>query len=284
VVVSTGGDLASDTVWCAFGAHAVRATVLSGRDVLCVAPQALRAGLVPLKLAYGESPDWSGDASEDAAAFSFRYMSAVSIAGVHPQRGSVSGGGFVRVTGSFPLDAALACSLAGRAAVSSRVVSKSVLLCQAPPADAGSTRLEIRSGESGEVVASAGFVYEVDATVSSIIPQSVPIGRSAVTVIGRGFVNRGGGVCRVGFSQQFPARFVSSTALVCLVDVSFARNFSLTVSNDGALFSSTAQTLSVCLPTSLPLSFPQFVLSLPPYFFPVFLPPTPPSMSVSVSS
>ncbi|KAJ1484297.1 hypothetical protein T484DRAFT_1797520, partial [Baffinella frigidus] len=250
VTVSTLGDLASDTVWCSFGGMHVRATVLSGRDsVLCVAPQAPRAGLVPLNLAYGESPDRSEDASEDEmnrGAFYFRYLSAVSIAGVYPCRGSVSGGGFVRVTGSFPLDTTLSCSFAGRKATSSRTVSKSVLLCQSPPADAGKTRLEIRSGESGEVFASAGYVYEMDVTVSEITPRSVPIGRSAVTVIGRGFVDRGGSKCRVGFSQEFPARFVNLTTLVCQVDVRFARNFSLTVSNDGGVFSSsTAQTLSV---------------------------------------
>jgi N-acetylneuraminic acid mutarotase len=123
----------------------------------------------------------------------FTYNTAPVIARVIPDNGRLAGGTRITVQGSsFLPGAKVLIRIEGgnyREALSSEVMSSSVIMTTTPPGSAGPKDVIVLNSDGQEVVLPEGFTYNPIPTIARLIPNHGPSsGGATITVEGTGFL------------------------------------------------------------------------------------------------
>ena len=205
VTVTGGGFLGALGVTFG-GAAAYGLTVYSDNQLVVTAP-AHFPGAVDVVV-------WNGiTSSPPTFADRYVYSGGLSVTGISPSSGPVSGGTAVTVTGSG-FTGTSAVTFGGTAAAAPTVLSDSLLVVTAPAHAAGSVDVRVWAGGAGSLPTTADvFVYVGTPVVSALSPSSgSESGGTVVTVSGSGFTGASavtfGGTAGTGLSVSSDTRLV----------------------------------------------------------------------------
>ncbi|KAJ1472120.1 hypothetical protein T484DRAFT_1915278 [Baffinella frigidus] len=138
-------------------------------------------------------------------------MREVMLVSINPSRVSAAGGSTVIVTGSGMLGDSLPMMFGDREVIC-KVDSEEQAACRLTASDAGAVRVYAK----GQHAATLEFVFDAVATIMAILPTTGPVsGGTLVTIAGDSFTNSSGLACRIGDGRLEPARFVTSSLVLC---------------------------------------------------------------------
>eukprot|EP00741_Cyanophora_paradoxa_P010637 tig00020537_g10281.t1 len=217
-VFGQGIDQQGCALACKFGTMKAVAAPLRPGAITCVAPKVPLAQSVPVEISLNDQ-DFTNNK------FKFVYYENPKLANVVPRGGPESGNTRVTVRGSgfFPTEQ-LACRFGTATTqfidVPATYVSPVEVRCNAPEFSvSGSAVVELRVSMNGRdwTPESLSYMYYDNPSVGALVPNNGPLaGGSSVTVTGSNFMNTGEFLkCRFG-DDTVSAKFINSTALVCL--------------------------------------------------------------------
>ena len=241
VTLTGQGFLSVPTLACRFGLanSSQPAQVVSNEKIKCPTPAESEPGTVYLEVTLN-GLDYT------AQQIPFNFLPMVSVFGLAPEMGLVSGGtpiilegfGFagigregVRVVCQWEIPGPDPRELLVTPGV---VTSDSTLACVSPPAGQhGSARVSVLANDinaANNYDAILLFEYKMRPIVSQLVPaHGQPLGGTRITVVGNNFVNDNGLSCRFHLASargelgvettdgvDVPAEFVSETEVHCL--------------------------------------------------------------------
>ena len=166
---------------------------------------------------------------------------------LRPSSGPIEGSTVVTVRGvNFP--ATVISCLFGNQAVTATRISNSLLKCSSPSLPMASNLLVSLLSSPDSILGAHAFEFWFQIQVRHVEPKVIKSSaESLITVIGDNFVMSDSIVCRVGARASTPARFVSSTSLVCPLRSLLPGNHTLDVSFNDQDFVQTESTINVVL-------------------------------------
>jgi len=261
-----------------FGNLAVVATALDEWTVSCITPrlvqgmERIRSTLeAPGRYVVNATLVLSGSDCPESESGAVAYVytvtkAAFKISSVSPSFGSIRGGTPVTVTGTGYTEwTDLQCVFGDETSPSVMIAAAGVgqepgqvLVCISPAvAIAGKVSVTVSSrGGLGLDGQAAFYVFEPAASLHAVLvtAPTQPTEPVLLTVIGSHFSNVLDLVCQVGLGRASAARWLSSTVLLCVVpdsvlfvtNKSSSGNLSVEVSNNGADFSETKGSITLC--------------------------------------
>lgn len=229
------------TIKCAVGGLVVEAFVENAQHLVCVAPPAISAGLVDVRLT-------NNGVETSSTAATFHYHIPIEVASVYPTSVPESGGSSLLVTGSGFTDmGTLACLFVFHAATSSSsqievpavYISDSLISCESPNGrGVGPADLYVTNNGVDVSVSRVPFSVTSESTVTMLWPSSgSTYGGTSVRVQGTGFLNSTTKFCRFGdYDIVSVDAFLDSTSVVCTSppqDDTDTREVALEVTSNG---------------------------------------------------
>ena len=216
VVVSGTGFLDNSAGSATVRFDSVPATGVSVVDdttIHCVAPAGAAGAAVEVEV--------TNDNGSGSLADAYDYFPTPTVTGVTSSSGPMSGGTVVTVTGTgFVANAAGTSTVTfdGSLATVVAVVDDTTITCTTPAGTAGaSVEVEV-TNDNGSGALLDGFDYHVEPTVTSVSPASgTPLGSTAVTVTGTGFLANDAGANTVTFDggSATAVTVVNDTTITC---------------------------------------------------------------------
>ena len=168
----------------------------------------------------------------------FTYVPAPAVNSVSPTSGSTSGGTAVTIAGSNFLPGATV-TFGGTAATNVVVMNSTTITATTPAHAAGAVTVTVTNpgGQAGSLT--NGFTYVNSPTVTSVSPNSGPVGGgTAVTITGTNFVS--GATVAFGSNAATNVVVVSSTSITATTPAGTAGAVTVTVTDPGGLNGSLA--------------------------------------------
>jgi hypothetical protein len=199
---------------CLFGGIAVVAQLITPSEISCILPTH-SAGPVKMTVCNEQRHRCAQDS------LSFVYVDHMSVMGLRPSSGPVSGGTDVSVVGDGFTKDFLTCMF-GDEGVAAGFESSSVVVCRSPGHAAGVVSLDMQSRLGVASRSSAAFLFFDEPVVLRAAPCSGSgIGGTLITVFGLNFVPLDSAACLFG-KTSVDATVLSSTALMCVTPWSAA--------------------------------------------------------------
>ncbi|MDR3454951.1 MAG: IPT/TIG domain-containing protein, partial [Rhodoferax sp.] len=250
VVVTGAGFAFSSGLLCKFGSVAVAAQYLGPSEVSCGTP-AMPGGVVAVSVTLN-----GVDFSANSVVFTF--VASLSVTGLSPGSGSVTGGDAVSVSVaglSSPVNVSSVWCSFGLVVTPAVSVTGNVVTCVSPGVGDGpllSQWVAVEVSENGEDYTTDGvqFEYTADPAVTLLSPSSGSVfGGTVVSVYGSNFINGPGLACSFGSTRSPQATFVSSTLLTCVTPFAASpSSLPLSVSLNGVDFFAAQSRFEFVLP------------------------------------
>ena len=229
-VTITGMDFATGATVTFGGVAATNVVVVNSTTITATTP-AGSAGAVSVTVT---NPSGLNGSLSDG----FTYLPAPAVASVSPNSGSTSGGTAVTISGANFLSGAMV-TFGGTAATNVVVVNSATITATTPAHAAGAVTVTVTNpgGQAGSLT--NGFTYVTSPTVTSVSPNSGPIGGgTAVTITGTNFVS--GATVTFGSNAATNVVVVSSTSITATTPAGNGGTVTVTVTNPGGLIGSLA--------------------------------------------
>lgn len=210
------GFVFSSGLWARFGDVGVPVAFVSPEELRCTCPPSFAGETNVLVGNY--------DKTFNSDELIFVYTDAPAVDGLHPSRGSITGGLKVRVRGrSFVNSTNLACMFGEAGVVAATFVSPTEIDCDVPTFDApGPQEMEITVNGVGFTTDGNVFTYTGTPAVFSAAPDSGSAnGGSVVVIEGTNFVDSSDLSCHFGDSSV-SGRWISSQVVQCVAPVGVA--------------------------------------------------------------
>ena len=224
--VTLVGSFQKKAYWCRFQYIVVQTTLVSGSILICISPSN-SIGLKPFELFD----------SMDFPVFStlFLYYAAPVVIALDPSFGSVQGGTFISVIGSN-MQHGFQC-LFSQTLSSTEYITSSLLVCITPPFERPSLVKVSVSIRGLNEICNIDFRYDNVPIIENLYPSSGPaLGGKQVTVFGMNLVDGIRVLCRFGFNNPTPARYISGDRVVCITAPSPPANVSVAIALNGVDF------------------------------------------------
>lgn len=210
------GFVFSSGLWARFGNIGVPVAFVGPEELRCTCPPSFAGETNVLVGNY--------DKTFNSDELKFIYTDAPAVDGLHPFRGSITGGLKVRVRGrSFVNSTNLACMFGEAGVVKGTFVSPMEIDCEAPAFDAPVPQ-ELEVSVNGVDFTSDGnvFTYTGTSAVFSATPDSGSAnGGTVVVVEGTNFIDSSDLSCHFGDSSV-SGRWISSQVIQCVTPVGVA--------------------------------------------------------------
>jgi hypothetical protein len=206
------------------GTAATNVVVVNTTTVTCDTP-AHAPGLVDVVL--------TNDFGSDTLIGGFTYNNAPVVSSVSPTDGPVSGGTAVTIAGSnFTTTPDTTVTFGGTSATSVIVVDANTITCTTPAHSAGAVDVTVTNSNGSDTL-TGGFTYHNPPSISSISPNTGPLGGgTAVTIFGFDFTSVG--PTTVTFDGLAAANIVvvNLTTITCDTPAHAAGAVDVVVTND----------------------------------------------------
>lgn len=170
-----------------------------------------------------------GSAKRDGGFYYTAFESPLTITGVSPDSGPLTGGTQITLTGTG-FSPAAAVYFGSVPAVGVNAVGSSQILLRAPANVSGPTAITVVNPNGDRVVKSAGFTYSGNVAVTSLLPSGGPLaGDTTVTITGDGFAS--GASVKFGSVAAKSVIVVNPTQIVAVTPAGSAGSQSVTVTN-----------------------------------------------------
>jgi len=182
-----------------------------------------------------------------------------TVSSVTPNSGPVGGGTAVTIAGTNFVSGATV-TLGGTAATNVVVVSATQITATAPAHAAGAVTVTVTNPDTQSGSLSSGFTYVAAPTVSSVTPNSGPVGGgTAVTIAGTNFVS--GATVTFGGTAATGVVVVSATQITATTPAHAAGAVTVTVTNPDTQSGSLANGFTYA--TLISISFAQVAAATP---------------------
>jgi len=210
---------------CYFGRVAIPADIVSDRIMTCEVPSSRERSVHLEVLVDGALVSQPG--------VNVTYNEDPRIAKIFPSAGPIEGNTPISVFGSNFLGQSLLCVFSDGNKVTALSVTPSVLMCVTPPAQVGvyTVLVEIDGCES---TTAAEYEYETALHAAGLVPSAGPVeGGTMVTILGDGFANSKGVLCKFGDYLVMRGEWISVSSVACITPESDIGNRTLEVSVNG---------------------------------------------------
>lgn len=176
-VTITGTNFTGTTGVTIGGASASSVTVVSSTSITCTTP-AGSAGTASVVV--------TNASGSNSANTLYTYVAAPTVTGITANRGPLSGGTFVTITGTN-FTGATGVTIGGSSATSLTVVNSSTITCYTPSGSAGTASVLVTT-VGGTNSSNSLYTYMGAPSISSIYPAGGPlVGGTVVTISGANF-------------------------------------------------------------------------------------------------
>ncbi|KAJ1484295.1 hypothetical protein T484DRAFT_1894602, partial [Baffinella frigidus] len=246
LVTVVGVNFDSSTA-CAVGtdvsvSRAMVTSFVSSSLITCVTPAVDTIGAVSLR-AKSAGVDWV-----DSSGATFDFTGNAILTGVHPSRGSVSGGTIVSVVGMHWSTADVTCRIGETSPRQGVALSSTLVLCVAPKVSAvGEVAVGVSNNGVDFVSKPGTFVYTDQVEITGVFPTvGSSSGGAYVTVVGSHFPQTSSLECRFGSTREGESAgsWQSSTLVKCVTPSGHVGNVTVSVMESGRVLSTSAQTFS----------------------------------------
>jgi hypothetical protein len=196
----------STTLACRFGGEVTRASFLSPDMVLCEVPaESDLTGPTPTVSVALNGEDFA------YSAVTYTYIPPARVTGVIPALGSALGGTQVAVVGEGFYDGGgLLCRFGSLSPMEATFVSSTLVLCPAPPSDAGAVHVEVSNNGADFTANGVSFLFVEPPQLLLVTPAMVSVrGGTVLTVYGQGFVD-GSSFCVFSTPDSEPIRVAAN--------------------------------------------------------------------------
>jgi hypothetical protein len=216
---------------CKFAEETVPARLVSPTQLQCYAPPAAEQGKISVQVSMN-------GVHYLERSLEYSYATSAGVVSLSPQSGGVEGGTVVTVSGTNFDGGQVHCRFGTSSPVQATAVSANSATCVSP-VQQEPTAVSVDVSTNGLDYSSSGvqFSYRLSLRVLSISPSAGPeTGSTQVTVVGANFVDSKSLLCRFGATASVPARWESSSKIVCATPSHMPGSVSVEVTNNDADF------------------------------------------------